>query len=138
MDEEDIQVLSNRGIAELIGTPGDVSFETQKKHFPFINKVMAFGNLNEIDIMDEKDLMAIKNIHQRSKMTRYEKQQHYNRADYTDARAYLTANISLARDGFLVKRITSSYRTISMSQEEGGAKKRGMLSGVLNRGGSNG
>lgn len=130
-EEQTIQVINNQGIAELIATPNDVSFETLNKHFPFINKVMSFGNLDKIDILDEKSLLTIQNIQKRSKMTRYGKQQ-YSRQELTEARAYLTASLTLGRDGFAVKRITSSYKNISMNDGEG-QKKRGLVGGLLHR-----
>lgn len=132
MDENAATILNNQGIAELIATPNDIDFETLKKHFPFINKVMTFGNFDRLDTLDIKSLYTISNIQKRSKMTRYEKQQ-YNRQDFTEGRAYLTSALTLSKDGFAVKRITSSYQNISMNNGEG-TKKRGLLGG-LKRGG---
>lgn len=130
-EENTIQVINNQGIAELIATPNDIDFSILNKHFPFINKVMSFGNLDKKDILDEKSLLTIKNIQKRSKMTRYQKQA-YSREDLTEARAYLTASLTLGRDGFAVKRITSSYKNISMNEGEG-QKQRGLVGGLLHR-----
>lgn len=130
MDEDDVQIYNNQGVAELIATPNDIDIQTLNKHFPFINKVMSLSNLQENDIMDVKDLMFIQNIQKRSRMTRLQKQK-FSRIDNTAARAYHTASITLGRDGFAVKRITSSYKSIQMTEGEG--KKRGMLGGLLTR-----
>ena len=131
---DNITIVNNQGVAELIGVPGNIENSTLKKHFPFIDKVMAFSNLSEDDILDEKDLLIIKNIHKRSKMTRYQKQRHYSRVDHTNARAYLTANITLGRNGELVKRILGSYKVVSVNSSDG-PQKRSMLGSVLHRGG---
>lgn len=133
MDEDTVQMLGNKDIAELIAVPNDIDLATLDKYFPFINKVMSLSNLNNDDILDEKDLNLIANIQKRSSMTRLQKRK-FNRANITAARAYNTASITLGRDGFAVKRLTASYKNVTMT--EGGGKKRGMLGGLINRGGN--
>lgn len=126
----------NNGIAELIGVPSDIDMEKLKRNFPFINKQMHFGNINQNEILDIKDDLYVKNILQRSKMTRGEKARVYDRCEFIDTRAYLTAGLSLSRDGFLTKRITGTYRNIQMSDGSEAPKKRGMLGGLFNKGGT--
>jgi len=127
----------NNGIAELIGVPADIDFRKLDKAFPFINKQMHFAQLNQNEIMDIKDDLYIKNILQRSKMTRGEKARAYDRCDLIDTRAYLTAGLSLSREGFLTKRITGTYRHMEMSDGSTNApqKRRGMLGSIFNKGG---
>jgi hypothetical protein len=134
MDDINYPVISNAGLAELIGKPGDMSKEFIKKHEPFTDKVFPFSNLTEVELSKIFDDVFIKSIQKRSRMTRWEKQHFYDRSDYTDIRAYLTASASLGKDGFLVKRITSSYKNISMTQGDG-MQKRGLLGGIFKRGG---
>jgi len=140
MDEEDDSVppmFYNNGIAELIGVPADIDFRKLEKAFPFINKQMHFANISQNEILDIKDDLYVKNILQRSKMTRGEKARSYDRSDFIDTRAYLTAGLSLSRDGFLTKRITGTYRHMEMSDGSTNApqKRRGMLGGIFNKGG---
>jgi len=126
----------NNGIAELIGVPADIDFKKLERSFPFINKQMHFANISQNEIMDIKDDLYVKNILQRSKMTRGEKARTYDRSEFIDTRAYLTAGLSLSRDGFLTKRITGTYRHVQMSDGSNDApKKRGMLGGIFNKGG---
>lgn len=133
MVDDNAGMAPDQGIAELIATPGDVDLVTLKKHFPFINKVMALGNLTQNDVLDIKDLSTIKNIQKRSGMTRLQKTK-YNRLDFTESRAYLTAELSLGVGGFAVKKITESTSNVYMNQP--GGMRRGLLGGVFNKGGS--
>ena len=137
MTETDYPNLGNLGIAELIGTPADMSKEFIQKHEPFTSKSFSFANLSEIEISCIFDDLTIKNIEKRSNMTRYQKQRFYSGEDLTDIRAYLTATLSLAKDGLLTKRITSSHKTLQM-QGEGDMQKGGMLHFLKRGGGSNG
>lgn len=135
IDEEETSALYlNQGIAELIGVPLDIDIEKIKKHFPFINKQMHFGNMSSNEILDIKDDLHVKNILSRSKMTRGEKSRMYDRSDFIDVRAYLTAGLSLSRGGFLTKRITGTYRNIQTS-ENNQQPKKGLFGNVFKRGG---
>lgn len=125
----------NNGIAELIGVPADIDMKKLARAFPFMNKQMHFANLDQKEILDIKDDLYIKNILQRSKMTRGEKTRLYDRAEFIDIRAYLTAGLSLSRDGFLTKRITGAYKNVQMSDgSEAPQKRRGMLGGLFKGG----
>jgi len=130
MDDLNPYFISNAGLAELIGKPGDLSKEFIKKHEPFTDKAFPFSNLTETELSKIFDDLFINSIQKRSRMTRWEKQQFYDRNDFTQIRAILTASASLGKDGFLVKRITSSYKSISMTSGDG-VTKRGLLGGMF-------
>ena len=134
MDEDQLQMWNNQGIAELIATPNDVDKEVLEMNFPFMNKVMAFSNLSEKDAMIIRELRFIWNIQKRSHMTRLQKQK-MNRVNDTIGRAYMNTMLTLGKDGLAVKRLTSAYKNIQMDSNE--QKSRGLM-GMIRGGGGNG
>lgn len=132
MADEPVQFINNSDLAEFIASPGNVSKEIIQEFWPFIDKSMAMANLQTNDILDIKDLMFIDNIQKRSRMTRLQKQR-FARGMNTKARAYNTASLTLGLNGLALKRITGSYRHVSMDQGEG--QKRGLIGRLIHRGG---
>ncbi|WP_342305537.1 hypothetical protein [Methanolobus sp. ZRKC5] len=121
-------------IAELIGTPGDVSYALQEKYFPFINKVMQLSNLTKdqiIDIQDDQELARIEEINGKR---RYEISDTYTRLDFIQLRAYSTAALSLSLNGFAVKQIAGVHKSIEYRDTQKG--NMGILGSFLKKGGN--
>lgn len=133
-------VFLNPGIAELLGVHTDTPLDKIDKNYPFLNKAMQFGNLNANEILDIKDDLHISNIIQRSKMTRGEKIRAYDRGNFIETRALLTAGLSLSRNGYLVSRLTGLYRHIESSDGSNNSSpvKKGMFGGLFGKKQNNG
>lgn len=120
-------------IAELIGTPGDVEFKLQKKHFPFMHKVMQLSNLsqNEIfDILDDQELARIEEVNGKR---RYEISANYTRLDFIQLRAYSSAALSLSKEGFAVKQIAGVHKSIEYRDMQ--RNGMGILGSIFKKGG---
>ena len=136
-ENDNIPIYADGGLAELIGVPSDIDIKTLERNFPFINKIMQFGNLSQNEITDIKDDLHASNIIQRSKMTRGEKSRILDRGYYISTRAYTTAGLSLSKDGFFTKRVTGAYKHIQTSDGTGSPTKTKGLMGGLFKGGNN-
>ena len=130
---QDFSVSQLPGLAELIATPSDVPFSEQSKHFPFMNKVMSTTNMSHDEILNIKDDLDIFKIQKKGVLRRYQKKE-YDRDAFLTVRAYMEAALTNSRDGFAVKRLTSVYKNVTVSDGQGESKSP--FSGIFRRGGN--
>lgn len=118
-------------IADLIGTPGDIPFNLQARYFPFLNKAMQLGNMtanNIEDILMDNELCRIEEINGKR---RYEVRNHASRLDHIKQRSHTVAALSLSREGFAVKQLTSVHKHISY--DDGHNQNKGILGNFMKR-----
>lgn len=105
------------------GTPNGIPSEELMKNWGALNKQLAFSNLSYNEIQDIEDLLRISELRAMSSQRDYELRQ-------MDVRGAGQAIIitkcleSLGRDGFLLKRATTSEHSITNKTDSGDKKQK--------------
>jgi len=122
IDKSKTQVQAMDVIA-YAGTPNGIPSEELLKNWGALNKQLAFSNLSHDEIQDIEDLLRISELRAMSSQRDHELRQ-------MDVRGAGQAIIitkcleSLGRDGFLLKRATTSEHSITNKTDSGDKKQK--------------
>jgi hypothetical protein len=122
IDKSKTQVQAMDVIA-YAGTPNGIPSEELMKNWGALNKQLAFSNLSHNEIQDIEDLLRISELRAMSSQRDYELRQ----MDVKGAgQAIIITKCleSLGRDGFLLKRATTSEHSITNKTDSGANKQK--------------
>jgi hypothetical protein len=117
-------------IAGLIVTPSDVPDEWREEFFPLLNKQMSVSNLKPNEIRNILDTIERLSIRRLNRGLRYELKADSERME--KAKMYAELELSLSKDGFGVKRITTMHKSVSVDNPA--PKKPGVISRIFGSG----
>ena len=118
-------------LAQLIGLPVDISPQLIRRWEPILSKTLHLSNLTVKEIEDIHDNLNLLKIEKLRRCRRYELKYVYNREEFLKVQTYLTAALTLSRDGFAIKRLTTVHKHITYDDE--GKKVKGGFFGFLRR-----
>jgi len=130
---EDNMIGANiSGIAELL-TPSNISHEEWERSFPFKDRLLGLSNLSQNDILDILDNQEQRMLMTQMICTEDEFEANFNHIKYLGDSAYTKALLSNSKDGFVTKRLTSSYKSINYDDNTP-QQNTGLLGGLFKRG----